>query len=57
MIGRPAVPRPAFDAYGAFGGRFVSELLMPALEQLDAAVTHIVPTAAFQDTVCAELSH
>jgi tryptophan synthase beta chain len=35
--------------YGKFGGRFVAETLVPALEELERAVDTIVRTAAFQD--------
>jgi tryptophan synthase beta chain len=35
--------------YGNFGGRFVAETLVPALEELDAAFQKIVPSAAFQN--------
>ena len=34
--------------YGEFGGRFVAETLVPALEELERAVSDIVPTASFQ---------
>ena len=35
--------------FGPFGGRFVAETLIPALEELDRAYQRIVPTQAFQD--------
>ena len=34
--------------FGAYGGRFVAETLVPALEELDQAYREVVPTAAFQ---------
>jgi tryptophan synthase beta chain len=34
--------------FGEFGGRFVAETLMPALDELTRAVNDIVPTPAFQ---------
>jgi tryptophan synthase beta chain len=41
--------RPTSAYYGEFGGRFVAETLVPALEELERAVTTIVPTAEFQN--------
>jgi tryptophan synthase beta chain len=42
---RPAAPKRAnTDRFGAFGGRYVPETLVPALDELDAAIT-----AAFKD--------
>ena len=35
--------------FGDFGGRFVPELLMPPLIELEAAMERILPSAAFQD--------
>lgn len=35
--------------YGEFGGRFVAETLVPALQELEQALTQIVPSRAFQD--------
>jgi tryptophan synthase beta chain len=46
---------PALGAFGAFGGRFVSELLMPALDELAAAHREILPRADFQRALRAEL--
>jgi tryptophan synthase beta chain len=40
--------RPSSAYYGEFGGRFVAETLVPALEELERAVAEIVPTAEFQ---------
>jgi tryptophan synthase beta chain len=34
--------------YGEFGGRFVAETLVPALEELERAFNEVVPTAEFQ---------
>ena len=41
-------PRPRLGAFGSFGGRFAPELLMPALDELEAARREIVGTAAFR---------
>jgi tryptophan synthase beta chain len=41
-----AVPRPGY--YGSFGGRFVAETLVPALDELARAFTDIVLGEAFQ---------
>jgi len=38
--------RPGY--YGPFGGRFVAETLVPALDELAAALRDVVPGAAFQ---------
>lgn len=35
--------------YGPFGGRYVSETLIPALDELTLATKEIVPTAAFRE--------
>ena len=40
---------PSSAYYGEFGGRFVAETLVPALEELERAFTEIVPTADFQN--------
>ena len=47
--------RSPAGAFGVFGGRFVSEVLMPALEELARAVEEILPTAAFRETLGREL--
>ncbi|MBX3127576.1 MAG: tryptophan synthase subunit beta [Polyangiaceae bacterium] len=39
-------PRPGY--FGQFGGRFVAETLVPALEELTHALATIVPSAEFQ---------
>lgn len=39
---------PRVGAYGEYGGRFVSELLMPALLELTEARRSILPSAQFQ---------
>jgi tryptophan synthase beta chain len=49
-----ASARPGY--YGEFGGRFVAETLVPALEELERAFREIVPTRAFQDEWRALLS-
>jgi tryptophan synthase beta chain len=41
-----ALPRPGY--YGPFGGRFVAETLVPALDELDRAFREIVLGPAFQ---------
>jgi tryptophan synthase beta chain len=41
-----ASPRPGY--YGPFGGRFVAETLVPALDELAHAYTHIVQGTTFQ---------
>ena len=43
--------------YGQFGGRFVAETLVPALEELEAAVDRVVLSEAFQAEWRALLSH
>ena len=40
----------AAGRYGEYGGRYVSETLMPALEELARAFERIVPSEAFQKT-------
>jgi tryptophan synthase beta chain len=41
-----AVARPGY--FGPFGGRFVAETLVPALEELERAWRDVVPSASFQ---------
>ena len=41
--------------FGPFGGRFVPETLMPAIERLTHGVQHILPSAEFQRTLVGEL--
>ena len=41
--------------FGPFGGRFVPETLMPAIERLTYGVQHILPSAEFQRTLVGEL--
>jgi tryptophan synthase beta chain len=43
--------------FGPYGGRYVSEILMPSLLVLEEAWRTIVPTAAFQDELEGLLSH
>jgi len=43
--------------YGTFGGRFVAETLVPALEELEAAFLSIVPSPSFQDEWRGLLTH
>jgi tryptophan synthase beta chain len=40
--------RPQVGAFGEYGGRYVPELLVPALEELERARRDIVPSQAFQ---------
>jgi tryptophan synthase beta chain len=44
----PTAWQPRFGAFGEFGGRYVSELLWPALAELSDAVDSIVADAAFR---------
>ncbi len=44
----PTAPSPRPGYYGAFGGRFVAETLVPALDELTHAFTEIVLGSAFQ---------
>ncbi|MCA8943694.1 MAG: tryptophan synthase subunit beta [Planctomycetes bacterium] len=46
---------PALGNFGAYGGRFVSELLMPALDELAKAHQAIVPSPGFQSEFQHEL--
>jgi tryptophan synthase beta chain len=41
--------RPRVGAFGEYGGRYVPELLVPALEELERARREIVPSRAFQN--------
>jgi tryptophan synthase beta chain len=43
--------------FGGFGGRFVSETLMPALLELEQAFNKYYPTAEFQDELKYHLRH
>lgn len=43
--------------FGIYGGRFASETLIPALDELNDAYRHIVPTEAFQQEFAYELKH
>jgi tryptophan synthase beta chain len=43
--------------FGIFGGRFASETLIPALDELKHYYETIVPTKAFQDEFAYELKH
>ncbi len=55
----PAAPAdpltPQVGAFGAYGGQFVSELLRPALVELEAAWRDVAPTHAFQRALRHEL--
>ncbi|GHA66997.1 tryptophan synthase beta chain [Formosimonas limnophila] len=43
--------------FGIYGGRFASETLIPALDELQHAYETVVPTKAFQDEYAYELKH
>ena len=43
--------------FGIYGGRFASETLIPALDELTRAYYEIVPTAEFQQEYAYELKH
>lgn len=43
--------------FGIYGGRFASETLIPALDELNEAYHTIVPTQAFQQEYAYELKH
>lgn len=43
--------------FGRFGGRFVAETLVPALEELERAVIEIVPSSAFRIELAALLAN
>lgn len=43
--------------FGIYGGRFASETLIPALDELNEAYRTIVPTAEFQQEFAYELKH
>lgn len=47
---------PTHGAFGEFGGRFTSELLRPALIDLERALDEIVPSSGFQERFQAELA-
>ncbi len=48
---------PAHGAFGEFGGQFVPEILMPALQQLEAAFLAAQADAAFQRELADLLTH
>ena len=49
MTARATAPfTPARGAFGAFGGMYVPELLVPALEELEAAFESAATDPAFQ---------
>ncbi len=41
--------RPTLGAYGPFGGRYASELLRPALEELERALPDVLSDPSFQE--------
>jgi len=43
--------------FGAFGGQFVPELLMPPLLELEETMARILPSKDFQDELTRELTH
>jgi len=50
-----AIFHPRQGAFGAFGGRYASELLQPVLDQLERALHEIVPSESFQQELRREL--
>lgn len=50
-----AIDPQAARRFGEFGGRYVSELLIPALDELEACCAEVVPSAEFQAAFHAEL--
>jgi tryptophan synthase beta chain len=44
----PLEPGPSRGRFGSFGGRYVAESLIAALDELEEAVARIVPSAEFQ---------
>ncbi len=53
----PFALEPVKGRFGSFGGRYVAESLIAALDELEAAVAKIVPTAAFQAELRDLLTH
>jgi tryptophan synthase beta chain len=51
----PEPVRPRVGRFGAYGGRYVHELLVPALEELEEARRRIVPSREFRRAFAAEL--
>jgi len=47
-IRAPSAWQPRFGAFGEFGGRYVSELLWPALTELADAVDKVLSDAGFR---------
>ena len=47
--------QPVLGAFGVYGGRYASELLMPALEELARACRDILPSRQFQRQLRVEL--
>ena len=47
--------QPTSDRFGAFGGRYVPETLIPALDALDAAFEDALADATFRAQLDAEL--
>ncbi len=52
---QPCREAPVCGAFGEYGGRFVSELLMPALQELEAARQTVLPSPAFRRRLRREL--
>ncbi len=48
-------PRPGY--FGKFGGRYVAEVLLPPLKELEEAIERIMPTEEFQRTYADLLTH
>ena len=50
-------PGPSKGRFGSFGGRYVSESLIAALDELEAAIARFVPSAEFQRELNDLLTH
>ncbi len=50
-------PGPSRGRFGSFGGRYVAESLIAALDELEAAIPRIVPSAEFQRELGDLLTH
>jgi tryptophan synthase beta chain len=50
-------PGPSRGRFGSFGGRYVSESLIAALDELEAALPRIVPSPEFQHELTDLLKH
>ncbi len=50
-------PGPVRGRFGSFGGRYVSESLIAALDELEAAIPRIIPSPEFQRELTDLLTH